>query len=366
MKIAVDVAQTCAERAGCAWVSAALAPALAKVAGHSYLWYHHFGSWINGSTQAGIRPPIGREVACPFLGVPAEEARRMWDRISAGDATAPGEPDVVLSLSFHAPRIAGAKLVVLVHDVSFWLHPACTTELNRTLCQGELLRALRQASGLVFPSHSSKADFETMLPGWLSDTRLPSAVIPHASRFAPRARSLRCGASAPWLVVGSLEPRKNHSLLLEAYALYSKSVRSPRPLMFLGGAGWKSEAVQRRIAQWSGPGNVTWKGYTTDETLLDHYVSAHCLLQPSLHEGFGLPVVEASSADLPVIISDIGALSELVGPAAPRASPFDAKAWADLLITHHETPPPLVPVQPGRTWDAVANDYLAFIATIAR
>lgn len=367
MKIAVDVAQSCVERAGCASFAVSLAQAFLRVRpGSPWIWYHHFGDWINTDTAAGVLPPPGGTVEMPFLGMTTAQARSAWHEIETGTRIAPGSPDVVQSTSFHAPRIPGSRLVVMVHDVAFWLHPEFTTGLNRLVCQRETLRALERASALVFPSKSSRADFDAVLPGWLESSGVAHAVIPHASRFAPRPPQSP-EVDAPWLAVGNLEPRKNHATLLRAYASYAGRARRPRRLDIVGGAGWLSEDVRTSAANWGGPGTVRLSGYVSDTGLECAYRGAFAVLVPSWHEGFGLPVVEALSQSVPVITSESAALLEIADDAGLHAPAADAGLLAAEMLRLDQSPELRRELAENAhrrgghfSWDATARRYLAF------
>lgn len=334
MKIGLDVAQTAVERAGCAWHADALSRALIAAGiprGHTFELYHHFGDWINHDPRSGtfVDDPA---VTAPLRGMNPIEAKKFWREIESGEPL-PGKPEVVLSFSFHAPRLPHAKLVYTVHDVAFWLHPAFATATNRLLCQREMLQALARAAGFLFVSRSTQREFDQMLGGWLEQTGRPHSISPGASRFAPAAVPHAYGADSPWLMVGSLEPRKNHGGALDAYELYFQRSAQRRPLLLAGGSGWMSEPIQARIGALIGRGMpVRWLGYVPDRELAGMYQTSFALLAPSWHEGFGLPLVEAMGAGLPAIAANRGSLPENGGDAAILVEPDNAASIADAML----------------------------------
>ena len=182
MKVGIDVAQTAAERAGCAWYADALARALVTVGrpeGHEYVLYHQFGDWINGEPGHGTYL-TGRDVQMPMRMMLPIPARALWRQIEAGEAVLPGEPDVVVASSFHAPRVAPAKLIYVVHDMVFWTHPDFATDTTRLVCQRELGQAIAHASAFVFVSEATQSDFESFFPGWLQSSGRPHRVAGRA------------------------------------------------------------------------------------------------------------------------------------------------------------------------------------------
>jgi glycosyltransferase involved in cell wall biosynthesis len=334
MKIGFDVAQTCLERAGCAWYADSLARALAAAAPeHHFFLYHQFGDWINTSTDGGtfIDAP---NVTSTFIDITAREAARVW---SSPDELVikTGAPDIVHANSFRAPRVPGAKMVFTVYDVSFWAVPHFTTEKNRLVCQAGLLQALGNADGFVFISQNAHDEFERMLPGWLEENRRPWEVTPLAARpsFAVLAEKGKPPEPSPfWLGVGSLEPRKNYDALLDAFEDYWSRSASPQPLWLSGGNGWNSAALTARIDRLAARDMVRRLGYVSDEDLGHLYATATALVFPSWYEGFGLPVLEAMGLGCPVICSDRTSLPEVGGDAVIYIDPAKSGQISNAML----------------------------------
>ena len=311
MRIGLDVAQTCVERHGCGWVADRIATAIAKVCPNDeFILYHQFGDWLNWDTSGGT--VVGQSnVWAPFAGSSRLDASIAWERIKAGRSNLPGDPEIVHSFSFQSPRTGAAKLVYTVHDFSFWTNPEFTTETNRLACQSGMLNAIQAASGLVFISENSRNDFSALFPRLERLHSLPLAVVPLASRF-PNVPNPRISFhDGPWLSVGSMEPRKNLDLLLDAWELYLHRSKRRRQLWFAGGKGWKSEATWKRIVDLQKTGGVEHRGYVTDSDLQRLYQTAFGFLFPSHYEGFGLPVLESMSQACPVITSKNSSLPEV-------------------------------------------------------
>lgn len=370
MKIGLDVAQTCVERAGCAWYADALSRALIRLGlprGHTFELYHHFGDWINHDPSHGTFVDDPR-VSAPLRKMNPVAAREFWRQVESGEPL-PGKPDVVLSFSFHAPRMPHTKLIYTVHDVVFWIHPEFATDATRLLCQRELLQAIARSSAFLFDSENTRRDFEVMLPGWLENTARPHALSPGASRFPAADRARSWSAEAPWLMVGSLEPRKNHACALDAYDIYLQRSKLRRPLVIAGGQGWKSEALHARIAASVERGvPVDARGYVSDATLAGLYRESFALLAPSWHEGFGLPLVEAMTAGIPAIASSRASLPEIGGSATPYLEPNDPEGWAAAMLALEANPETYeqraqAAWERGKnfSWDATAQTVLEFV-----
>lgn len=336
LKIGFDVAQTCGTRAGCGWYADSLIRAMVATAPqHRYFLYHRFGSWLATDPALGTR----LSEACvdmPFTRQTEKEARAIWKGLAVGQGRLPGEPDLVQSNSFQAPCVGKAKLVVVVHDVSFWAHPEFTTEGNRRVCQRGVLDALKRADGFLFISQSSRDEFERFLPGWLERHQKPAAAIPLASRLEAHGDA---ASDAPyWLAVGSLEPRKNYETLLVALERYWQRSARRIPLQLAGGDGWRNERLLARLAQLERAGMVRRLGYVPDEALGGLYASATGFIFPSWYEGFGLPVLEAMQCGCPVISSDRTSLPEIGGEAVRWIDPANPDSICEAMLRLESDP----------------------------
>ena len=301
MRIGLDVAQTCAERAGCAWVADALAKALVRSCPDDrFFLYHHFGAWLNHSTKQGT-DLRGANVTSPLREFSRWQAHRLWSNVQKGTRSLPGQPEIVHAHSYQAPRVDPARLVFTVHDLSFWICPEYTTEPIRLMCQEGVLQALSRAAAFVFVSGSAKGDFERVLPGFVDRTNPLMHVVRLGSRYSPLAGRIQKESAAPWCFVGSVEPRKNLDALLEAMPLYWSGSRRRRKLVLAGGRGWNSQGLWKKISGLQNAGLVEHLGYVSDESLQALYQKSFALVFPSFYEGFGLPLVEAMSQSCPLI-----------------------------------------------------------------
>lgn len=159
--------------------------------------------------------------------------------------------------------------------------------------------------------------------------------LPVADVFSPTSSiAPELAASRYFVVCGSIEPRKNHLLLLEVWRKLVATVGSSAPhLVIVGSIGWngadildrfeKCDATRRHIHPIAG---------LSSPALTNLLQGAVALLMPSLNEGFGLPVVEARKLGVPVIVSDIPAHREVAGPSACLLPTDDAMGWAETIL----------------------------------
>jgi glycosyltransferase involved in cell wall biosynthesis len=243
--------------------------------------------------------------------------------------------DLLHCLQFVAPLRAPCPLVVTVHDLGYLRFPG-TVEQPRRAYYGSLVpRSLRAARAVVCNSTATAADVVARFPdvaGRVSATPfgLPSWV--EGRTPAPPERT----DEAPFLFVGTLEPRKNLEGLALAYRDFvterDRQGRSAPRLVLVGGRGWSDSGLRSVLAPLIDAGRVELADYCGPDDLWRWYGVARALLFPSLHEGFGFPILEAMAADLPVLTSDRGAMAEVAGNAALLVDPTSR---ADLVSALH-------------------------------
>lgn len=168
--------------------------------------------------------------------------------------------------------------------------------------------------------------------------RIRVAHLGYAQRFRPRAREQLQNVASRFsltpnqylMCVGTLEPRKNLPLALEAYNLLPEPIRQRFPLLIAGMAGWQQDSLSKPLQAALKIGQVRLLGYLEDEELAELLAGARALLFPSLYEGFGLPVLEAMASGVPVILSPRASLPEVAGNAGTYADQ-SAEDWRDAI-----------------------------------
>jgi glycosyltransferase involved in cell wall biosynthesis len=164
-----------------------------------------------------------------------------------------------------------------------------------------------------------------------------------------------------FLCIGTIEPRKNHLLLLQVWRAMAERMSAdqmPR-LILLGRRGWENENVIDMLER-STPlrGLVVEEGRVGDARLAALLANARALLMPSFAEGFGLPVAEALAAGVPVIASDIAVLRETGGCVPDYLDPLDGPAWmraiGDYALEH--SPQRAAQLQRMGSWKAPGWD----------
>jgi glycosyltransferase involved in cell wall biosynthesis len=258
-----------------------------------------------------------------------------------------------------------ASQIVTVHDLDFLDHPERTR------------REIRRDYGALAPEHARRAAAVVTVSRFTADDvvgRLGVArdrvVIcsPGAPAWTPRAAPVPRG---PILFMGTLEPRKNVGVLLEAYAALLAMMPDAPPLWLAGAASTAAAPWLRAIAEPPLAGHVEHLGYISSERRYDLYARASMLVLPSHLEGFGIPVLEAMTVGVPVIVSRRGALPEVAGDAGQVVEPDDAAGFAAAMNTYL-TEPSAAAAAIARglararhySWDASARTLLSAYARV--
>jgi capsular polysaccharide export protein len=140
--------------------------------------------------------------------------------------------------------------------------------------------------------------------------------------------------------VGTVEPRKNHALLLTVWRhlLATLPVEQVPHLVVIGQSGWDCEALEQELRDTQGfKGRLQWIEQCSDADMLAWLQGAQALLFPSFVEGFGMPLAEALSLGTPVIASDLTVFREFADEVPHYLSPTDVTAWAGAVMAYAQT-----------------------------
>lgn len=289
-----------------------------------------------------------------------------------GPAMSVNREEVLLSLTSRAP-FAHRRHVVTVHDLFVLTNPEWYTR-RYVLTHAPILRHhLRFASALVAVSEPTRVHIEEYTNGKAvcvvaanGSSHLSSAAGP-----TPLSQPNRWGlAPANYLLcVGSLEPRKNLRLLARAYGQLNPVQRIACPLVVVGGT---SGSVFRSYdIDW--PEETILTGYVSDTELQSLYGSATAVVVPSLDEGFGLPVVEAALARVPLILSDIPVFRWVYGHGALYFDPTDyedlrARLEQTILTVRQPRGPEIedkaIELETRFSWAESAGSILGMVASL--
>ena len=236
------------------------------------------------------------------------------------------------------PVVRSCPAVMTVHDIIPRVMPEVVDEQFRQYFDASIAAGLRRCDHLIAVSEHTARDVATfygLSPSKISIV-LQAAPPEHTGPVDSAAADLllaEAGARRPYfLFVGALEPRKNVSRLLDAFAILCAESERHIQLVVVGAPRGKADELDRRLRAADREGNVVRLETATPEQLRALYSSALAFIFPSVYEGFGLPVLEAMSHGVPVIVARVSALPELVSDGAGLLiDPYDPRELAEAM-----------------------------------
>jgi len=334
MRIGFDVSQTAENKAGCGFVADQLIRHLARIdTQNEYLLYPTFYSYRHPSYHKATRPEEGN-ISIHFNGLSFHDMVGGWERELADRTEWLGSPDIVHSNNFSCVRDHRAKIVYVIYDLTPLVHPEFSTEENRLVCFDGIFNASIYADHCIAISEYTKKTFLQYFPHY-PEERMTVMLLGTRPTIAPvsdetlrRKVFKKYGLREDfWLGVGTIEPRKNYRLLIDAFC----AVNGTKQLVIAGGKGWLESDIGEKISRMGVQDQVKFLGYVSDEELSVLYSSCFAFVYPSFYEGFGLPVLEAMSCGAAIISSSSSSLPEVGGEAVLYVDPHSRDSLIDKM-----------------------------------
>jgi glycosyltransferase involved in cell wall biosynthesis len=233
--------------------------------------------------------------------------------------------DLFHSLQFVAPMNLSCPNVVTVHDLAWLRFPRTVEEPRRTYYRLMVPRTLQRAAAVVANSEATVHDVVRYYPQCRDVSVTPFGTPSWVWEQTSTPQVAHVGRPF-FLFVGTLEPRKNLENIIAAFSQLlltplAKGAKCWPSLVLVGGKGWKDSSLRRLMEPLTLSGDLDVLDYCDIPKLRQLYHSAQALLFPSLHEGFGFPILEAMAFELPVITSGVGAMAEVAGQNALLVDP---------------------------------------------
>ncbi len=314
---------------------------------------HEFTIFVNG--QDVVERLAVKHPRLHFVAVPWPESRPTsriaWEQLKLPSFLHRRRIDVLHSPANVLPEMLPRSCagVVTLHDLAFLRFPHVLTRAKRLYHRTFTIRSLQRATRIISVSESTRQDIMNLvgIPGERVQTVYPciderfSNVIGEKELASFRQRQ---GLTQGFvLFLGTLEPRKNLSTLIEAYAQLRKEYAISEKLVIAGGRGWLYNTIFEKVQSLGLASEVIFPGYVSDEELALWYRAASAFVYPSLYEGFGYPVAEALACGTPVVTSNVSSLPEAGSNVALTIEPGNAQAMAqasykaltDQAFRHH-------------------------------
>jgi len=333
MKIGIDCSNVPGPRTGVGEYTYQLVCALSRIDQiNSYMLYPFFYHLINPGYKDVELPTTGNFRVQDCLPTCPGYLKRIFHLTvkSLFKENMLGPVDIVHSTTFCAPKFKdkNKRLVVTIYDLTVITHPECHQKLNIMHCKKGILDAVKYADAIIAISEHTKKDLIS-IAGAPEELITVTSLAPDPDlapvtdkKTCERVRQKYNLPNNYILFLGSLEPRKNVTTLIKAYAKLPEGYKKKNHLVIAGAKGWMSSPVHDTIQKLGLVDKTTFPGYVDRADLSALYSMAECFVYPSLYEGFGLPVLEAMACGAPVITSNTSSMPEVAGSAARLVAPL--------------------------------------------
>lgn len=249
------------------------------------------------------------------------------------------KPDVFFSPTHYIPRFTNIKRVSMVFDVAFMRYPKMYKQKDLLQLREGTRYSLIHASSIITISKSSKKDIIKYF-GKKNDPKLDPKILEekiivsypgynnklyHPIKSPDKTQEIlnKYSIKKPYVIyVSTIQPRKNHTRLIEAF----KNIENLQLVIVgktkgEGREGWMFEEILNLPEKLGIKEKIIFTGFVPDDEAVYLLNKSTALVYPSLWEGFGIPVVDAMACGVPVIVSNVSSLPEVVGKSGLLVNP---------------------------------------------
>ncbi|MEO7922240.1 MAG: glycosyltransferase family 1 protein [Chitinophagaceae bacterium] len=245
-------------------------------------------------------------------------------------------PDIMVSMDGFLSLLSGCPQLPVIYDINFEHKPKDLKLKNRIYYKFFFKRFARKAKRIATISAYSKKDIADYYK--IDPARIDNVSCGINSNFSPLGveeiavvRDKWSGGKPYFFFVGSMHPRKNIKRLIDAFNLFKKKTGADLKLILAGSILWSKTEIEDSYAGSAYKEDIYFTGRLSDEDLQQLLGAALALSFVPIFEGFGLPIVEAMQADVPVICSNVTSMPEVAGDAALMVDPFNVESIAGAM-----------------------------------
>ncbi len=329
MRICIDIQAAIGQQAGVGRYARSLAEAVARHHGS-----HELGLFCFDFKRKGTGLDIEAAIQRSVRWCPGRIVQKSWKTFGFPPFNwFAGNFDLYHFPNFVRPPLSSGKSVVTIHDVSFMRHPETTESKNLRYLRSQIANTVARSDAIITDSFFSKGEIEQLL-GVESDRVFAvhlgldsqRSTVDEDSKLAMRTRY---GLERAYILsVGTIEPRKNYPHLIDSF---ERLEGFDGDLVIAGMLGWKYEPILERVKSSPQAERIHVLDFVDERHLPSLYADARLFAISSLYEGFGFTPLEAMQHGVPVLSSNGGSLSEVLGDAALIVEGFDADEWAAVM-----------------------------------
>lgn len=236
------------------------------------------------------------------------------------------------------------KTIVTMHDLAIYKVPDVFPKLKRTKVRATMSLMVGKADRIIAVSESTKKDIETIFK--YNSDKIKVIHSGFDKRLFEESKLAREKVLEKYeipldkkyiLFLGTIEPIKNITRLLEAYKIFKEKCQKSggkcqHKLILAGKNGWLSQEYKQIVKDLGIAKDVIFTGYVIGDELVPLFKNADFFVMPSLYEGFGMTVLEAFATGTPAIVSNVSSIPEIAGDAAYQIDPMNTESLAEAMI----------------------------------
>ncbi|MEM1327152.1 MAG: glycosyltransferase family 1 protein [Bacteroidota bacterium] len=265
----------------------------------------------------------------------------IWFEWSVVRALKKYKADVFLSTDNFCALRTKVPTVLVTHDLAFLHFPEQVSRINLAYYRYFTHRFLQKANQIVSVSEATRQDIRenypiVKAPIYISGNGCRDMFRPLEQQEKEAVKAKYTDGKDYFFYIGAVHPRKNVNRLIVAFSAFKKSTRSEVKLLIGGRLAWQTGVVKEVYEVSDYQEDIQFLGYVEDEELPRLLGAALGLTYVSLFEGFGVPLLEAMYAEVPVLTSNVSSMPEVVGEAAILIDPKRVEAIKSGMIRIYE------------------------------
>lgn len=250
----------------------------------------------------------------------------LWTELAIPAALRKYKADLYFSPDHLGSLRTKVPVIVTLHDLAYLHYPTFIRKLDFYHYKKYTPLYARKARRVIAVSDFTRSDIIEKLH--IPEDKIDvvyngahSAYRPLSYEVCETVRARYTGGEEYFLFTGAIHPRKNIINLLKAFVKFKRRQRSRIKLVIVGRMAWKVEEIEKIKRLMPFKDDVIWAGYLNVEALAEVTAAAYAMVYPSLFEGFGIPILEAMSCHVPVIVSNSSSMPEVAGEAGLLVDP---------------------------------------------
>lgn len=261
----------------------------------------------------------------------------VWFELSLPKALKKINPDLFLSPDGFLSLKSAVPSLPVIHDLNFAHNPSDLAKSHAWFYNRYFPKYAQKAKRIATVSEFSK--FDIVKQYGISASKIDVVYNGVSERFKPLNETEKLATRAKWtegnpyfIYVGAIHQRKNIERMLAAYDSFRKAVVQPHRFVFVGNKKWWTASMQQALDTMEHKAEVIFTGRVSDEDLNNLMGAAVANVYVSTFEGFGIPIIEAFQAQIPVITSNVTSMPEIAGNAALIVDPSNVEAISEAMI----------------------------------